>query len=130
MKFSSIDFAQLLSDLFYCKQCKQCLADYRQTNLCNVLRGQKELNISPKTFYTDYPFIAAYIKCKFSYAKCSECVFQIENNSACTCMDKKGCQVIDNEMEHLMRSGQEWEILNSFNNNPNEDAQPKATIAF
>lgn len=122
MKISSVNLAQLLSDLFYCKQCNHCLADYRQSGLCNALCGQHELNISPETFYTDYPFMAAYAKCKFNYVRCSECIFQIENNSACTRMSKEGCQVIDDEMERLMRSGQEWEILNPLTHDHNYSA--------
>lgn len=129
MKISSVNLAQLLSDLFYCKQCKQCLADYRQTGLCNTLCNQKELKIIPETFYTDYPFIAAYAKCKFQYAKCSECIFQIENCKACTRMSHDGCQVVDNEMERLMRSEQEWEILNSIPSDSNGTSY-KVSIVF
>lgn len=129
MKISSIDLAQLLSDLFYCKQCNQCLADYRQTGLCNALCNQKELKIIPETFYTDYPFIATYAKCKFNYVRCSECIFQTENCGACTRMSHEGCQVIDNEMERLMRSEQEWEILNSMSSDGN-DTPSKVTIEF
>lgn len=112
MKFSSIDLAQLLSDMFYCNKCKLCLADCKQTGLCNALFDQKKLKIFPETFYTDYPFIAAHIKCKFDYIKCSECILCNEDNTICIRTSKKNCSIVDNEIERLARSGREWEILN------------------
>lgn len=131
MKLSSVDFAQLLSDLFYCDRCEQCLADYRRIGICKVLNDSKELSISPENFYTDYPYIAAYVKCRFHYTKCTDCVFQqIEYNGICTRTRKKGCQAVDKEMERLMQSGQEWKIINPLTDVRIEDAPLKGTIVF